>query len=49
MVSFGQCRGFGEVSTGMMVSIAISLHEYSFGSEEGGVGHDSEGTGDVGD
>ena len=49
VVSFSRCKGFGEVSTGVMVSIVISLHEYSSGSEEGGVGHNSEGTGDVRD
>ena len=30
-----------------MVSIVISLHEYSSGSEEGGIGHNSEGAGDI--
>ena len=33
----------------MMVSIVISLHQYSSGSKEGGVSHNSEGMGDVGD
>ena len=30
-----------------MVSIVISLHKYSSCSEEGGIGHDSEGVCDV--
>ena len=49
IVSFGRCKGFGEVSTGVMVSIVISLHEYSSSSEEGGVSHNSEGMGDIRD
>ena len=32
-----------------MVSIVISLHEYGPCGEEGGISHDSEGMGDVGD
>ena len=49
IVLFSQCKGFGEVSAGVMVSIVISLHKYSSGSEEGGVCHNSEGTSDIGD
>ena len=49
IVSFGWCEGFGEVSTGVMVSIVICLHKYSSGSKEGGVCHNGEGTGDIGD
>ena len=33
----------------MMVSIVISLHEYSSGSKEGGVDYNSEGVGNIGD
>ena len=32
-----------------MVSIGISLHEYSSCGKEGGISHDSEGAGDIGD
>ena len=32
-----------------MVSIGISLHKYGSCSKEGGIGHDSEGVGDIGD
>ena len=49
IVSFSWCKGFGEVSAGVMVSIVISLQKYSSGSKEGGVCHNGEGTGDIGD
>ena len=49
IVSFSQCKGFGEVSTGVMVSIVISLQKYSSGSKEGGICHNREGTGDIRD
>ena len=49
VVSFSWCKGFGKVSTGVMVSIGISLHKYSSCSKEEGIGHESEGVGDVRD
>ena len=49
IVSFSWCKGFGEVSAGVMVSIVISLQKYSSSSEEGGVCHNGEGTGDIRD
>ena len=49
IVSFSWCEGFGEVSTGVMVSIVISLHKYCSSSKEGDICHNDEGTGDIGD
>ena len=49
IVLFSQCKGFGDVSAGVMVSIVISLQKYSSSSEEGGVCHNGEGTGDIRD
>ena len=47
IISFGWCECFGEISTRVMVSIAICLHEHGSCSKEGGVSHNSEGAGDV--
>ena len=47
IILFGWCECFGRISTRVMVSIVISLHEHSSCSEEGGVSYDSKGAGDI--
>ena len=49
IVSFGRREGLGKVSAGMKVSGYIRLHQDGTCGQEGGVGHESEGAGDVGD
>ena len=47
IILFDWCEYFGKISTRVMVSIVISLHEHSSCSKEGGVSHDSKGVGDI--
>ena len=49
IVSFGRREGLGKVSAGVKVSCFIRLHQDGTRSQEGGVGHESEGPGDIGD
>lgn len=43
VVAFSRSESPREVSTGVKISVVISLHEDSPTSKEGGIGHDSEG------
>ena len=49
IVALRQGEGLGKVSAGVEVSCFIRLHQDGTSGEEGSVGHEGEGTSDVGD
>ena len=49
VVALGRGEGLGEVCAGVKVPCFIRLHQDGTSSEEGSVGHEGEGTSDVGD